>query len=90
MLLNRARTQPHVAQARLATMARLHCCSVAWRAQPVDLSTTARPLLRTRCSAAQSDDMKLMGSFSAEDVVASVQKARRAVEAGETDIVFDF
>ena len=39
---------------------------------------------------AQSDDMKLMGSFSAEDVVASVQKARRAVDAGETDIVFDF
>ena len=39
---------------------------------------------------AQSDDMKLVGSFSAEDVVAAVHKARHAVDAGDADVEFDF
>lgn len=39
---------------------------------------------------AQSDDIKLVGSFSAENVCSSVQKARQAINAGESDIVFDF
>ena len=38
---------------------------------------------------AQSDDM-LVGSFSAEDVVAAVHKARHAVDAGDEDVEFDF
>ena len=39
---------------------------------------------------AQSDDIKLVGSFSAEDVTSSIQKARHAIAAGKSDAIFDF